>query len=196
MKLSNPERTIVAVTLRTPAAPTGPALTLRPWSDADLEPLVTIHQDPAMRRWTRTHLDNKDTAAHWLAIQRDGWRSGTRLSFAVHNDDGQLVACVVVKHPPAEPAEVGYWTAAFARGQGIASRALDTLSTWAFATLGLTHLNLVHQADNEASCRVAEKAGYAFTGILPAAPPYPLDGHLHVRHPQSTRHERRPPANE
>jgi RimJ/RimL family protein N-acetyltransferase len=183
MKLRNPERIVVAVTLRTPATPTGPALTLRPWTDADIEPLIKIHQDPAMHRWARTHLNNKDDATHWLATQHDGWQTGTRLSFAVHNDDGQLVASVVVKHPPSEPAEVGYWTAAHARGQGIASRALDTLSRWAFTTLGLTHLNLIHQTDNEASCRVAEKAGYPFKGILPAKPPHPLDGHLHIRHP-------------
>jgi RimJ/RimL family protein N-acetyltransferase len=183
MKLSNPERTIVAVTLRSPATPSSPALTLRPWSDTDLAPLVKIHQDPAIRRWTRTHLNTKEDAAHWLSTQHDGWQTGTRLSFAVHNDDGQLLACVVVNHPPTEPAEVGYWTAAHARGQGIASRALDTLSIWAFTTLDLTHLNLIHQTDNEASCRVAEKAGYAFKGILPAKPPYPLDGHLHLRHP-------------
>jgi RimJ/RimL family protein N-acetyltransferase len=183
VRLTNPERTIVAVTLRTPATPSGPALTLRPWTTADLAPLVSIHQDPAMRRWTSTHLDTMEDATAWLTTQHDGWRTGTRLSFAVHDDSGHLVAYVVVKHPPAEPAEVGYWTAAHARGQGIATRALNTVTTWAFTTLALTHLNLLHQTDNEASCRVAEKAGFAFKGILPATPPYPLDGHLHIREP-------------
>jgi RimJ/RimL family protein N-acetyltransferase len=182
MKLRNPERTIVAVTLRAPATPSGPALTLRPWTTADAEPLVAIYQDPAMRHWTRTHIADRADAAQWIATQQKGWRAGAHLSFAVHTDDGHLVACVAVTHPPAEPAEVGFWTAAHARCQGVATRALTTLSTWAFATLDLTHLNLLHHTDNEACCRVAEKAGYAFTGFLPAGPPHPLDGHLHVRY--------------
>lgn len=39
----------------------------------------------------------------------------------------------------------------------------------------------MHQVDNPASCRVAEKAGYRLDRVLPAVPPFPLDGHLHVR---------------
>ncbi|WP_324618050.1 hypothetical protein [Streptomyces dysideae] len=46
----------------------------------------------------------------------------------------------------------------------------------------LTRLELLHQADNAASCRVAQKTGYASAAHLPAAPPeLPLDGHLHTR---------------
>jgi hypothetical protein len=33
-----------------------------------------------------------------------------------------------------------------------------------------------------ASCRVAEKTGYALKATMPATPPFPLNGHLHVRH--------------
>ncbi|MFJ8476659.1 hypothetical protein [Kitasatospora sp. NPDC094011] len=51
----------------------------------------------------------------------------------------------------------------------------------AFAEDGLLRLDLLHEGDNDASCRVAEKSGYPFARILPAFPPYPLDGHLHSR---------------
>ena len=64
-------------------------------------------------------------------------------------------------------------------------RALTALADWAFATFaheGLTRLELLHQVDNTASCRVAEKSGFALSGLLPAAPPaFPLDGHRHIR---------------
>ncbi|MBB5934924.1 RimJ/RimL family protein N-acetyltransferase [Streptomyces zagrosensis] len=87
---------------------------------------------------------------------------------------------------PGKPsAEVGYWTAAQARGRGVAPRALHTLTAWsfdAFQATGLERLELLHRMDNLASCRVAEKNGYQFDKILPSAPPsYPLDGHLPIR---------------
>lgn len=83
---------------------------------------------------------------------------------------------------------MGYWTAAHARARGVASRALEALTSWAFDTFdafeadGLERLELLHQVDNLASCRVAQKSRYDFDTILPAAPPtFPRDGHLHIR---------------
>ncbi|MFC9954149.1 GNAT family N-acetyltransferase, partial [Streptomyces prasinus] len=65
-------------------------------------------------------------------------------------------------------------------GRGVAPRALGALADWAFTAFaheGLTRLELLHQVDNTASCRVAEKAGFTQAGILPAAPPaFPLEG--------------------
>lgn len=69
--------------------------------------------------------------------------------------------------------------------EGVAPQALEALTDWAFTTFaaeGLVRLELLHQVDNVASCRVAEKSGYAFAELLSALPPeFPLDGHLHVR---------------
>ena len=98
-----------------------------------------------------------------------------------------LVIAAVLKGAVAgaASAEVGYWTAAHARGRGVASRSLEAMTRWAFDTFGgdgLQRLDLLHQADNVGSCGVARKAGYAFDRILPASPPaFPLDGHLHAR---------------
>lgn len=95
-----------------------------------------------------------------------------------------MLGHVVLKdtHSGDGRAEVGYWTAARARGRGVAPRALTALTEWAFGR-GLTRLELLHQMDNTASCRVAVKCGYEPAGVLPAAPPeFPRDGHLHVRH--------------
>ncbi|WP_329103289.1 GNAT family N-acetyltransferase [Micromonospora sp. NBC_01699] len=100
---------------------------------------------------------------------------------------GRLLGNVALKtvEPGSGSAEVGYWTAVYARGRGIAPLALTALTGWAFETFapaGLTRLDLLHQVDNAASCRVAEKAGYRFEQVLPARPPFPNDGHVHVRH--------------
>jgi RimJ/RimL family protein N-acetyltransferase len=156
---------------------------MRQWAAADAGELVEIHRDPAMHRWLRVPIHDAGDALRWLDLQHNGWAAGARLSFAVREaDDGPIVACVVLSRPRGPGGEVGYWTAAAARGRGIASHAVDSLSRWAFATFAtLERLELRHQVDNHASCRVAEKACFALDGVLPAEPPYPLDGHRHVR---------------
>ena len=181
-----------SVVLRAAATPAGPALVLRPWEATDVAALVEAFGDPALRRWTGHHPADEAEGARWVEAQRRGWADGERFGFAVLEErpdrpGGRLAGNVVLKEVASgkPAAEVGYWTAAHARGRGVAPRALRTLTDWAFDTfadLGLDRLELLHQTDNQASCRVAEKTGYALAGILPAAPPaFPLDGHLHVR---------------
>ncbi|MFC4017375.1 GNAT family N-acetyltransferase [Micromonospora sp. GCM10011542] len=176
------------IDLRAPATPSAPELVLRPWREDDLDALLEAYRDPVLRRWTRQPVTDPAQARQWLDRARQDWDSGRRLSFAVLTDDDdgpRLVANVALKKvAPGRPAaEVGYWTAAPARGRGVAPRAVTAVSRWAFdrfAADGLRRLELLHQVDNPASCRVAEKSGYRFQEVLPAQPPYPRDGHLHV----------------
>ncbi|GAA2441933.1 GNAT family N-acetyltransferase [Streptomyces glaucus] len=183
---------MTAVRLTTAAAPGGRALLLRPWTSSDAAGLAELYRDPALRRRAAADVADEAGAARWVNEQRLGWQRGKRFAFAVVDTGAggsgeRLVGHAVLKNvtPGAPSAEVGYWTAAHARGRGVAPRALRALTDWAFAAFadrGLERLELLHQADNTASCRVAEKSRYAFTGTLPAAPPaFPLDGHLHVR---------------
>ncbi|QHA09176.1 GNAT family N-acetyltransferase [Streptomyces broussonetiae] len=169
-----------------------PALVLRPWRAADTTELVQLYRDGALRRWTDSAIDDEASAARWIRTQQRGWEAGERFAFAIaameaEGGTGQLAGHVVLKGvvPGASSAEVGYWTAAYARGRGVASGALQALTDWAFTTFagdGLTRLELLHQVDNLASCRVAQKCRYELTKFLAAAPPaFPLEGHLHVR---------------
>ncbi|WP_051966457.1 GNAT family N-acetyltransferase [Kitasatospora mediocidica] len=172
-----------------PTAP--PALVLRPWEQDDVPALLAAHQDPQMRQWLVTHLDDVDDATRWVAEQEGARQRAERFSFAVVEPvtgdaaSHRLVGQVVLKGAGggASAAEVGYWTVAAARGRGLAGLALRSLTDWAFATFaadGLTRLELFHQVGNEASCRVAEKSGYPLVAVLPPLPPYPQNGHLHV----------------
>ena len=178
----------MTITLSVPETESANALRLRPWRPADLPALLAAHRDPALRRWLATSLADETAARHWLDAQAAGWASATRFSFAVvaDADDTPPVGHVVVKAGTAGVAEVGYWTAAAARGQGIAVRALDTASRWALSEqelVRLTRLELLHAKDNHASCRVAEKCGYPLRDQLPAAPPaFPDSAHRHVRY--------------
>lgn len=180
------------VILKTAAPATGPALVLRPWCVEDVAALVEVYRDRTLRRWTSSPIESDADGRQWVRAQQRGWTAGDRFGFAVleaHPDSAsqQLVGNVVLKEVASgkPTAEVGYWTAAHARGRGVASRALEAVSGWAFETFqaaGLEALELLHQVDNLASCRVAQKSRYDFDRVLPAAPPaYPLDGHLHIR---------------
>ncbi|MET9438384.1 GNAT family N-acetyltransferase [Streptomyces sp. NPDC006551] len=180
------------VVLRVDAAPSASALVLRPWRMQDVPALVEAYRDPALRHWTSSSVENDADAVRWVRAQQRGWAVGDRFGFAVleaqpDSTHGQLVGNVVLKEVASgkPSAGVGYWTAAHARGRGVAPRALEALTGWAFDTLGvggLKRLELLHQVDNSASCRVAQKSRYEFEGVLPAAlPSFPLDGHLHIR---------------
>ncbi|MFD8745934.1 GNAT family N-acetyltransferase [Streptomyces sp. NPDC059616] len=165
----------------------GPLL-LRPWLAEDVPALIEAYLDPAMRTMLRSQVRDEATAQRWLRVRQEGWESGSYFSFAVVDRDhgSEPVGNVALKYPApgSDNAEVGYWTAAPARGRGIAPLALGALGDWAFETFAkdaLTRLDLLHQVGNEASCRVAEKSGYGFAEVLPARPPWPLDGHRHAR---------------
>ena len=57
--------------------------------------------------------------------------------------------------------EIGYWTAPWARGRGVATEALGLLARWALGPLGLDRLDLYVEPENEASHGVAARAGFA-----------------------------------
>ncbi|MFF1925266.1 GNAT family N-acetyltransferase [Streptomyces sp. NPDC058221] len=164
------------------------SLVLRPWLPGDLEVVLDVYRDPAIRAGSRVPVTDEAAAVRWLRLQEEGRESGLRHSFAVVDTAlGELpVGNVALVHPApgSDSAEVGYWTAARARGRGIAPQALGALTAWAFAAFagdGLVRLDLIHQVGNDASCRVADKAGYGFAEVLPARPPWPLEGHRHER---------------
>jgi RimJ/RimL family protein N-acetyltransferase len=178
----------VTIVLTVPG--TGPVapLRLRPWRLDDLPALIAAHRDPVLRRWLSTALADEAEARQWLQQQAVGWAAATRFSFAVVTtdpDDRSPIGHVAVRVGSAGTAEVGYWTAAHVRGQGVATRALNTVSRWALQEqdiLPLTRLDLSHAEGNQASCRVAVKCGFPLHDLLPPAPPaYPTNGHRHVR---------------
>jgi RimJ/RimL family protein N-acetyltransferase len=188
-----------------PAVNGQPALILRPWRAADIPALAAemSREYPTGGMWPRpderpvsTGPTCEHDAARWLASQDRGWRDGDRLSFAVL-EAADASSCVLAGNVglknreetgrigERETAEIGYWTAAAARGRGIAPAAVRAVTDWlfdAFAGASLRQIMLVHDVGNPASCRVAEKAGYPFRELSPANPPHWFtDGHIHIR---------------
>jgi RimJ/RimL family protein N-acetyltransferase len=165
---------------------TAPALTLRPWQDSDIPAIVAAFRDEAMRRWVGS-IDDEDEARAWLARKDAGWADGTRLSWAIEKE-GTVVGYFAIKaaNPPETLAVgVGYWTAAEARGTGIASRCVQTATEWLFGgqrIMATDEIELLHTVGNEGSCRVAQKCGYVLESVLAPMPPkFPAEGHRHLR---------------
>lgn len=71
---------------------------------------------------------------------------------------------------PVEPGvvEIGYWLCADARGRGITTEALRLAARLALDG-GAERVQLRADVENVASCRVAEKAGFAREGVLRSA---------------------------
>ena len=162
------------------------------WSAPDERPFGTVLRGGA----EPTGPMGEREAARWLASQDRGWCEGDRPCFAVLEADDAggcvLAGNVGLKNRDEigrigerETAEIGYWTAVAARGRGIAPAAVRAVTGWvfdAFAGTRLRQVMLVHDVDNPASCRVAEKAGYPFRELSPATPPHWFeDGHIHMR---------------
>jgi [ribosomal protein S5]-alanine N-acetyltransferase len=62
--------------------------------------------------------------------------------------------------------ELGYWLGCDYWGRGIATQAIAGITAWAFEGLDLQRVFAQPYADNVASCRVLEKAGFALEGTL------------------------------
>jgi [ribosomal protein S5]-alanine N-acetyltransferase len=135
-------------------------LALRPWRLADAPALVAAWADPDIQRWTGVP-ESRDLAAaeHWIA--GDGVRRAQDLSLdlVVQRDD-EVAGEVGLSRLDRRRGEVeiGWWTTARFRGQGVASTAGRLLVEWASSTLGVAVIARC-QADNPASVSVAQRAG-------------------------------------
>ena len=144
----------------------GPLL-LRPWRPDDVAAVEAALQDPAIRLWNGSAEASHADAVAFVAGRAD-WSTGDHASWAVVDATGAVVASVSLHSIDRTQgdAEVGYWTAPAARGQGVAAVAVDAACRWAFATLPIDRIELCHAVENTASGRVAEKAGFTLEGRL------------------------------
>ncbi|WP_232796985.1 GNAT family N-acetyltransferase [Blastococcus atacamensis] len=153
--------------MRIPPLDLGPLL-LRPWRDEDVDAVLAGQgRDPASRLWAGGGaLDTREDAVALVDRLRT---EENRASWAVVDAaTGELLGSVTVHSIDLRQgdAQVGYWTAAPARGRGVAPRAVDAACRWVFGTLAVDRIGLCHAVENATSGRVAEKAGFTLEGRL------------------------------
>jgi RimJ/RimL family protein N-acetyltransferase len=167
-----------------PVIPVDGGVLLRPWVADDAPHLVAAYADPAIQHWHARRLDSLDEARQLISDWRGGWSKETGLHWAVvDSESDELVGRIALKPLDLQDgrAALAYWMMPAARGRGVCTRSVITLSEWAFHEVGFHRIDLEHSIANPASCRVATKAGFPAEGIRRGAARHVDDWHdMHV----------------
>ncbi len=170
-----------------PTIPAGSGLVLRRWKPSDAPAVFEAFGDPEIRRWHLRAAASSDEAQNWIDSWITDWPKAAQAHWAVADSiTDALVGRVSLRDMQlvCGQAEVAYWTMPTRRSQGIACRAVEALTEWAFGNVGFHRLELTHSVANAPSCRVAVKTGFQLEGTKRSAGLH-LDGwhdmHLHAR---------------
>ncbi|MEU2661865.1 GNAT family N-acetyltransferase [Micromonospora sp. NPDC007220] len=161
-----------------PVEITEDGLLLRPWRATDADAVHRACQDPDIQRWTTVPRPYLPGHAHRFVteVTPADWATGAGAPFAVCDAaTGELLAsCGLVSIDTGlRSGEIGYWTAPWARGAGVAVRASRAVARWAFDALELRRLIWQAEVGNHASRLVALRAGFRVEGRLRLADPAP-----------------------
>jgi RimJ/RimL family protein N-acetyltransferase len=153
----------------------GVGVRLRDYRSEDVDAVVAGYADPQAQRFmplvpspfTRRHGEWYIHEAVPTAVA-DG---GAAYAIADPETDRLLGGIGINQvQPTRSQGEIGYWVAPWARGRGVATAAVRTLSEHAFRT-GTARLELLTHWENPVSQRVALAAGYRREGVRRGALP-------------------------
>lgn len=157
---------------------------LRPPSLREADDILKLADDPATRLWSPFRdVADLDGAREFCRKWSD-WSGGKAALFLVFDaTEGRTHGLVTLHHvdPRDQSAEIGFITAPWARGHGVATTAVGSVLQWAFDSLDLVRIELLHAVDNAPSCRVADRLGFRLEGETRSSHRYG-DGKLHNEH--------------
>lgn len=144
-------------------------LVVRPWRPEDADGVYRACQDPVIPRWTSVPTPYLPTHAEQFVTEYAprAWRDGTAAPMGVFDAASGILlgACGLVKlDVPTGLADIGYWTAPWARSRGVAVRAAREVSRWAFTDLGLRQIGWRAAVGNHTSRLVAQRLGVRIDG--------------------------------
>jgi RimJ/RimL family protein N-acetyltransferase len=105
----------------------------------------------------------------WLESQIAAWDEKTSFQFGIFDRESErYLGGAGINRIDLEFrfANLGYWVRTSATGRGVATEATRQLAAWSFANTELERLEILAAVGNQASARVAEKAGARFEGVL------------------------------
>jgi RimJ/RimL family protein N-acetyltransferase len=124
------------------------------WSGEDFE-MIRRFDAPLHRKGTLEQV--REVMRQWSAARAAG---GPMFVYAIRDRHGVLVGGAELRRITPERGNVSYWIYPQFRGRGYAARGLRLLSDAAGGVDGLSQLEAHIDADNIASQRVAQAAGY------------------------------------
>ncbi len=140
------------------------------FTDTDVDSLWAGEANGYVRRsslpgpFTRRDIANQ--IRHW---QNEWQPGGLGRSFAVRETGTRRLVggCVLEIRPDdGETAELSYWIFPPYRRRGYATRSVELVCRYAFDNLGIVRVELYIEPTNDASLRVAAKAGFLREGLL------------------------------
>jgi [ribosomal protein S5]-alanine N-acetyltransferase len=142
---------------------------VRRWRGSDAASLVRHANNINVARQLRDRFPHPYTASDaktfLLHVEQAG-DEATNLAIDVGGDAVGAIGFTIGSDVERYSAEIGYWLGEEYWGRGIVTEALVMVTERAFDRLNLVRLFAVPFADNAASARVLEKAGYAREGLL------------------------------
>lgn len=146
----------------------GERCVVRPWSQADAASLVEHANNLNVARHLRDRFPHPYTRQDARDFLRHAAGSPDPSNLAIEVSGQAVGAIGYVPGTDVErfSAEIGYWLGEAFWGRGIVTEALVLVTTHAFRDRNFLRLFALPFADNPASMRVLEKAGYAREGLL------------------------------
>jgi ribosomal-protein-alanine N-acetyltransferase len=151
-----------------------PRLTLRPFSEADAEPLFEYARNPRVTRFTLwdAHRTISDTRVFVQDYAQLRYREGMPEPYAITITPGSTpigsCGCFWASYPN-RTMELGYWIAEEFWGKGIAAEACRALLSHVVGEFEPERIQARVIAGNSSSCRVLEKLGFQREGMLRSA---------------------------
>jgi RimJ/RimL family protein N-acetyltransferase len=141
---------------------------LRPMEAADVDPVTAACQDERLQRYIPVPRPyRRADAEDYVARSQDLTAKGRKAVFSiVAVDDPRRFLGLISLTVAGRCGNAAYWVAPSARGAGVARRALELLTEWAFRDLLLAVILLEIHETNTASMEVARACGYHRAGRI------------------------------
>ena len=144
-------------------------LAMRPLRDADAPFILELLNDPD---WIRFIGDRKvrtlDDARGYIGrILKNQEKLGFSLLHTALKDGTPAGLCGLIKRDDHEDVDLGFAFLPAFRGRGYAAEAGAAARDYGVEVLGLECLVAFTDTENQASCRVLERLGFAYEGNIP-----------------------------
>lgn len=152
----------------------GTSTTLHRWTSAHANSLQSARDQSTaqLQTWLPQILFELSDVARYIATAEARFAAGIEFMFGVFDASMTLVGQCSLTSVDTTSAEIGYWICSDQAGKGYTTDAVSAITKSAFATLpALRRIEILCDAGNHASTRVAAKAGFVHGASRPLAPP-------------------------